>query len=158
MWLLITLVSTSVSIYFIIETCSKYFEYNVSTEVRLVDAKELDFPVVTLCNKNKFSTEQSLYHINEYLIENLNISYYDFVNNMKGNRIIFDSVRAYLKYYDAKYIFSQFEMNIRSNFSKSISEMIIGCMFDLNRCDFNDFEWIFNSKYGKVSTPNANKF
>ncbi len=141
MWFILTISSASLSVYFIYAACSEYLEYNVTTEVRLKETKELDFPVISFCNKIKFSSERSLDFIKEYIFNHYNITYYDFVNNSKKHRKKFNFVRGHIKYMDAKDLFSSFDIKERSYFSRNILEMLIACKFDQKDCDLRDFEW-----------------
>jgi hypothetical protein len=45
-WFVLTIISASLSIFFIQQTLVEYFKYNVMTEVRIIDAeKGIEFPV-----------------------------------------------------------------------------------------------------------------
>ena len=60
MWILLFLTSFSFCIFFMTQSASQYFEFNVITTIREINEDELLFPVVTICNKNLYSTPESL--------------------------------------------------------------------------------------------------
>ena len=65
MWLVLTIGFAGSSFYFIIRSLIDYFHYNVSTEVRMIYENDLEFPSISICNKNKFSTNMSIDYIKQ---------------------------------------------------------------------------------------------
>ncbi len=60
MWLFLTNSFACLSFYFRTNSLIDYFQFNVTTEVRLIYESQLEFPSISICNKNKFSTNISI--------------------------------------------------------------------------------------------------
>ena len=69
MWFFLTLGSSCLSVYFIGKILLEYLQFNVATEVRLVDLEMIEFPTISVCNKNKFSSKYSIGYVKN-LVEN----------------------------------------------------------------------------------------
>jgi hypothetical protein len=153
MWLVLTITSAGLSVYFIIRTLSEYAEYNVTTEVRFIKSDEpLEFPTISICKKNRLSTNYSVKLIKNFDQSNYN---YSFKNLFQPNFSDFKSkLSLHLLY--SKYLFSGIEMNEREKYSLSMKDSLDICFFDNQTCNFTDFEWFFNSKYGNCYKFNAN--
>ena len=148
-WLLLTISSAGVSIYLIIKTLAEYLEYNVTTEVRLINAEEsLEFPTISICNKNRFSTNYSVEMIRELIKTKYNHSFEDFFHPNFSNSFLSISEKIFLQENETKYFFSNIEMNEREKYGLSIKDSLKYCRFMNQDCKFSDFEWFFNSKYG----------
>lgn len=145
-WFCLTLTSTCLSIYFIIQTLIDYFKFNVYTEVRLIDNFELNLPVLTICNKNQLSklTNESLDYFNTILNnsmifnDELNLSINDIKNKTLTTyeiEILHERVKSLrLALFD--------DPSQVKKLTKSIEEMLI------NNTYLNNFEWILNKDYG----------
>ena len=59
-WSFLTVTSLICAIYFVVQSVLGYLEYNVLTQVRLVTNDSLEFPVVTICNRNQLATNHSV--------------------------------------------------------------------------------------------------
>ena len=139
-WMSLTFTSATFAIFFIRKTLMEYSRYYVTTEVRLNETNELDFPTITICNSNKLSTNFSLPYL-----EMLKNQYED---KEKFNE--FDLIKD-LKWFQVSRLFEKLnitDLNVRKNFTLSIKDMIADCRFNRIDCNYSDFEWIFNSRYG----------
>jgi hypothetical protein len=61
-WLVLTITGATLTIILIRKSIVEFYEYSVTTEVRLVENLDelIDFPSVLICNKNQLSTYGSL--------------------------------------------------------------------------------------------------
>jgi hypothetical protein len=152
-WIFLTFGSACATAVFLTQTILEFLQFNVSTEVRLVDADAMELPTITICNKNKLSTNLSIDFMNK-IIEK------ESLKPAKRDNYDFDiknSVRFELKYDQAKYIFADIPFEMREKMTKSIQDMLIECKFDMKSCNASDFEWIFNAKYGNCYRFNAKR-
>ena len=157
MWLVLTISSAGVSVYFITETLSEYAEYSVTTEVRLINSEEsLEFPTISICNKNRFSTNYSIDLVNDLIKSKYNRSFEDYFHSTYSDLKLSLLVKSFLQDNDIKYIFSNIEINEREKFTLSLKDSLINCRFMDQNCSHLDFEWFFNSKYGNCYKFNAN--
>jgi acid-sensing ion channel 5 len=151
-WIILLLASTCLSIYFIIQTLNEFFDYNVTTEVRLKEEVEFVFPAVTFCNKNKFSTNYSLSHL-ESTLENFKINY-----TMRHlNEITRLEMKLLFRFYPANFLFEDLNIEQRKNMTQSLNEMFIFGSYDYYILNQEHFEWIYNRKYGNCYTFNMNQ-
>jgi hypothetical protein len=152
-WMFLTFGSACATAIFLAQTIIEFLQFNVSTEVRLVDTDEMELPIITICNKNKLSTNFSIEFMNK-LIEKHSL------NSAKREHFDLDvknSVRFELKYDPAKFIFADIPFEMREKMTKSIKDMLVECKFDMKPCDASDFEWIFNARYGNCYRFNAKR-
>ena len=157
-WFLLTIASALFSIYFILKTLSEFYEYNVTTEVRLIKSNEpLEFPTISICNKNRFSTNYSVDRLKNLIKSNYNYSFEELFHNQnitKRNLNYF--VKSSLVNNESKFLFSDIEMNEREKYTLNMKNSLLHCQFMNQNCNYTDFEWFFNSKYGNCYKFNTN--
>ena len=144
-WLVLSIVSIGLSIYFIANTVIEFFEYSVTTKVRLVTADKFQLPAITICDRNKLSTQESFKFIQQYNL-------FDKASTMN----LIDQQILNLKNIPAFVLFRNLSRNEIKKMSKPIESMLIFCNFDLKSCNSNDFEWIYNARYGNCYRFNSN--
>ena len=52
LWALLIILGIGVALYQISDRITYYFSYPTSTDINMINADELDFPQVTICNEN----------------------------------------------------------------------------------------------------------
>lgn len=149
MWLIMVMLSSGVCVYFIKISLSDYFSYSVTTETRIVNEHQSPFPVVTICNKNKFTSDESVDYL-KYLIKEKNLI--DFFNETRFLRN--KSISTEEKYNKL----NEFIRIARSNllkdgkdmtkYSQSIDKILISCYYAGFKCNSSDFDVIYNSYNG----------
>ena len=155
MWLLLTILSAGFSVFFILKTLAEYAEYHVTTEVRLINPEEpLEFPTISICNKNRFTTNYSIELLTDLLKENFNLSFADLLHHSDQNRTFL--IKYFFEKNESKYLFSNIEINEREKYGLSLKDALHYCQFDNKDCNHLDFEWFFNSKYGNCYRFNSN--
>ena len=144
------LAALGVSIYFVYNTIIDYLNFNVTTEVRLINVDELDFPIITICDGFQYSNKIGFNYL--YLkINQSNLTYF------KGdhNHSYFQLITKYQPYE----IYHQIPIELRQNYSPSIQEMFLGASLhgeeDKNEITINDFFWIFNPYFGNCYQLNT---
>jgi hypothetical protein len=145
-WFVLSILSIGLSIYFIVNTLIEYFDYNVTTKVRLVTANKFNLPSITICDRNKLSTQDAF-----TFIQNFNL-----LDDKLGRLNLIDQQILNLKNIPAFVLFRNLTLNEIKKMSKPIESMIIECIFDLKPCNPSDFEWIYNSRYGNCYRFNSN--
>jgi hypothetical protein len=145
-WFLLTTISIYFSILFIRQTLFEYFNYNVITEIRFNEAEIVEFPVITICNINKLSTDYSLKYLKRQLSYDAEFNF-DYVQ--------LDDLKYNLVNSFAKDLLGHLPLNEKQKYSKS-NEMVKKCKFIKKKCSANDFEWLFNAKYGNCIQFNTN--
>jgi hypothetical protein len=142
-WLLLTIVSIFSSILFIRQTLLEYYNYNVITEIRINEAESIEFPIITMCNVNKLSTDYSLKHLERQ---------FDVIDDYD---VDFEDLKFLLANSYGEDLLNLYSLEEKQKFTKS-KEMIKKCKFIRNKCTRKDFEWLFNSRYGNCIRFNSN--
>jgi hypothetical protein len=145
-WFVLSLLAIGFSVYFIVNTLIEFFEFNVTTKVRLVTANKFQLPSITICDRNKLSTQESYNFIQNYNLLDMESPTINLIDQQIVN----------LKNTPAFVLFRNLTLNEIKTMSKSIESMIIWCSFDLKSCNSNDFEWIYNARYGNCYRFNSN--
>ena len=150
MWSCLTILSAGLSIYFIVKTLSEYADFNVTTEVKLIysDNQPIEFPSVSICNYNQFSTDFSLQLIDELIKTKFNYSFNEIFDPNFPNQNLTFMAKYYLKHNESKYLFQNVNMSKREEYTLSIRDSLKYCRFANSICNYTDFDWFFNSKYG----------
>ena len=160
MWLLLTILSSACCTYFIIKGVNEYLQYNVTTEVRIINEHEITCPTITICNENFFTTKKSVDYLRRIIKENNLINLFDdneFLLNKSINGT--EKMNLITKLIDLGYSYirnGQMNDSITKELSLSIDDMIISCSFAGSSCDLeNDFVWFFNYYYGNCYRFNS---
>lgn len=77
-WILFILVALSLCFFVIANNIIQYLQFDVTTKIRIIDQKEVIFPVVSICNINPFITPYAEQFIRDYFSN----KYYTFLNNL----------------------------------------------------------------------------
>ena len=142
-WAILFLTAIGFSIYFLYNTVKEYLEFNVTTEVRLINVNELEFPVITICDRNMASNDEGVEYLRD-LFNATGISFSDF------------NLNRYYDYITKEYAFKYFypiPIKDRKRMSANIGQMLRAgvygnAIFDNYQLKENDFEWIFNPYFG----------
>ena len=121
-----------------------YLEYNVYTVIELINADELIYPVITICNANQISTPEGL-NLLKQIFNNSGFNYESInsatINNIKLNKYL----TSYLYPYE---LFYQLPIQDRRNLTLPIEKMFVDGSLNDRNITSNDFKWIFNPYYG----------
>jgi hypothetical protein len=145
-WSLLFLTAVGTSIYFLDKTIKEFFEYNVTTKVRLINVNELDYPVITVCDKHQISTDSGL----NYFIQN-------YLNNFDAKNVEILAELYHILNFDIFPYQLLYDVPIlkRSNFTQSIENMLYKGTLNNHKITASDFEWIFNPYYGNCYQLNT---
>ena len=149
-WTLVFLVFSMVTSGLVIKNLLEYFEYQVITQIKIVHEIPTEFPTVTICDANPFSTKEA-----EHLIRNVTLSEY-------GSDI-------------ENYSYTQFDRN-SSNITELMRMHMVGlnesqqrelgfrrdelwrCYYDKRLCNTTtDFMWDFSYRWGNCYQFNSGK-
>jgi hypothetical protein len=158
LWILMVILSSCVCIYFIIISLTDYFSYSVTTETRILNEHHSLFPVVTICNKNIFTSDESVEYLKQ-LIREKNLI--DFFN--ETSFISDESISTQEKYNSLFYFIRLARSNLlkdnqnMSKYSQPLEKILISCDYAGLKCDSNDFDLIYNSIYGNCFQFNSGR-
>jgi len=64
MWFLFILLSTGFCFYMVTKSVMDYLNHDVVTKIRVFNEAPIEFPTITICNLNPFTTNASIEYIN----------------------------------------------------------------------------------------------
>ncbi len=140
-----------------IKRIDEYFSYPVSTSIRFINEKEIDFPGVAICNTNPFVTEKSVDFLVKFVENQTNLSYESNSKNQSKLQFLRDhfvqnTTYAYLISNLVYYNYSEVQ---KKSFGFPIENMIIDCKFDGIKCNQSDWTWFYTFNNGNCYLFNA---
>ena len=145
-WIIIFILSSSYAINFILDSVNAYLSYESVTKIEVTKDLPSQFPAVSICNINPFTTKFA----KEYT-RNISIGFTD-----KNDSLIIN--RLYKKtFLQSNIMSSQLNDEQRRSFSLKINESLIDCVFSFTPCSRNEFSWFYDFIYGNCYTINEGK-
>ena len=158
MWIICFLASNAFCCYIISTNIMNYFKYEVVTAIKNIQKDSLPFPAVTVCNANPFVTKEGLKYVSSFLQQNNFTNFPDLELNIFGE---IDYPRIFFNYNFIRYMTSTLskaiEAEMKKMFSFSFKEMFISCLFNLEPCNENNWEWHYDYFYGNCYRFNTGK-
>ena len=131
-WFWVYIVSVLFTVYLITESLFKYMKCQVNTNVRRKTVTELDFPKITFCNRNPFSSDYFLDLYNKTSVTLEEEQYYVLIQ-----------FESHMKNTSGRYLTLAEKQNM-----SDLEGMIISCMFKNKPCTFkDDFISFFDTFY-----------
>ena len=134
LWIIFLIISTALCSYLVVTTIVEYSNFDVTTKIRKNKEDQTEFPTITICNKNFFTTDYALKFLKNYTnnfeMKNDKLTYYNTIFKIYSNAIMFN------KSYDIK------------KFSFSADDLLVTCYFDTNNCNTNEFQPVVDKMYG----------
>ena len=164
-WSALFLVSFSLCSYLIIKSILEYFEYDVTSKIRLVKEFPVKFPGIRVCNKDPFITNDSIEFLADLIQNNeeqFNLSNFagDSSNKMEVlNFLLLDDNRNDRL---QNFALNQLSLNFENTTNQTITQTITDLTERMIKCEFNMKEclyatYIFDSKSGFCLTFNADE-
>jgi hypothetical protein len=150
MWLTLTLCSVGFCAFIIIRSIMGYVQFDVSSAIRQSPQENITFPLISICNVNRFSTKAAFEFMREYYLETygLNFSNYD---EFYWNYDVNDD-GGWLAYISHAPWFND---TLRKSFGYSLDEMLIKCEFNSKPCNLSWFEWFYHPLYSNCYKFNS---
>ena len=156
-WLVFLLASTSLCSYLVAQSVFSYFNYDVNTKTRIIYERQVPFPTITICNKQRYTTEYAFNFLKDVIKEN-NLS--DVLNETVRNSLfgytLLDSLslikdKAKLKIKQLGLTYS----NETKNFDFSNAYNLIECKLNGYPFICIDSYWYYNKDYGNCLVLNS---
>lgn len=150
MWLVCFLVSSGYCGYSIYTSIVDFLDYKTSTNIETVYAYPQEFPAVTVCNNNMFTTEEGLSFAHETLVKT-GIS--DPTNSTLLNAILNypsmqESVNVYLAYNVVAFNAKALNDTSKQKLGLSKENFVIGMTFNNQPLGLNNLRWYFHYNFG----------
>jgi len=154
-WLAFLATSMGFFAKFSLNSCSNFFDYEVTTKIRRIYESPTIFPTVSICMKNKFTTDFGIDTIKK------SIEYYKYPNLF--NFSVLTSMTLEERYRDsdnavfrAGNVVTDFDVDDKKKLGHSLNDFLIECKFDDVFCNVsNDFVWYFDNVYGNCWRYNS---
>jgi hypothetical protein len=136
LWITTLLAFSGLCTFMIIKEFITFFEYNINTHSKKIYEIPTEFPVVTICNRNMFTTNES-FEFAKNILKKYNMTLEDYFFNKRD----FDLKSASMikKYPDS----------FRKSLSLPLNQFILSCNYDDENCSKpNDFVWLYDKNFG----------
>ena len=149
-WTFFLIVSSSYCFYSIVKSINSYLNWEVITNIDVINEIPAQFPAVTFCNLNLFATD----YAQEILMQILNTTQYkDLLNSTSISRFNKDAHLIKILFITLSMSKNLTDDN-RKNLSLSLQDILIDCQFNSQDCTADDFDWFFDFMYGNCYTFN----
>ena len=150
-WLAIFLGFTGITGYLVAKGFLDYFDYEVVSQIALVNEAQVDFPAVTICTTNAFSTKQGEAFMESMWLETLGRE----ITNLTTDEILayYSPVYGQAKYEAASSLYND---SFRQKLGIQLMDTIQSCEFSALPCDLKrDFRWFYSYSYGNCIQFNS---
>jgi len=147
---LFTLTGFGLASYMIINLILIYTEFNVITTIRTLNENPVAFPKVTICNINPFTTQYAY----EFLLGSNFINITQLVEASNENR---NKANIFLTLFRASLLGKMFGLSDeqKKNFGHNLTDSLLSCIFNMEPCTSQDFQWEWDSTYGNCFSFNS---
>ncbi len=159
-FLLAWLAGFGFTIFLIIDSIQDYYKYDVTTQTRLIREQSMIFPKITICNADRFVTDDSISFLANVLRNDMNLSKFVNAYSTAGastdlalvNRFITDNV-----YFQSQALYAAFSADNTTRMSLGYDKetFIKSCVFNSTPCGHNFIEQIYDIKLGNCFTFNG---
>jgi hypothetical protein len=133
-WFCILFGSTGATLFLITKSIMDYLKHDVITQIKLVNEMPANFPTITFCDNNPFSTLRA-----EEFMHNISI-----MNNITDHETIFNLAKIYA----SSDLLSDEER-------KSFGNLRFNCISRVGRCQINDLHWYWSFDHGNCFQFNS---
>ena len=126
-----------------------FFEYNVNTNIQVINQIPTDFPAISICNLNTFKTSDKNIH---RLLNKVLINYNDSAVTNGPPPLVFKSASRILR----TYISNMTDEN-KKKYGIQIEEMLISAFFNGVSVGPNNFTWYYDFEFGNCYMFNGNE-
>lgn len=160
-WTFIFLLCFSFSLVLLSQTIINYLSYKTSSKLAVKIHNEIDFPAVTICNRNYYDLTVKNFPVemsNEIrnFIKLFNKNFVDYADKLFSTDFssFYETGINYIKSVQFKYNLTNSE---RLSLNKDISDMLLSCQFNSQNCSYKDFFQLWNSFNGRCFRFNSGK-
>lgn len=156
-WLMCFLASASACGFMVYTAIDDYLSWDAVSKVEIIQQIPTPFPAVSICNINSFKDDNvSNAFIYNLLLENgliaLNLTFEQMYSDWFRDRILV------LKYFvGTNALSNKLNKTMKQMLGLTLEDMMMSCLYNLQPCWVNDFEWYFDIFYGNCWKFNSGK-
>ena len=159
MWYISYLIGMGFTVYLITQNIIDYYGYDVTTKSRILNARTMDFPRVTICNFDPFITNSSITFLANVI--KTDPDYADYNVSLSDLELVNDYI-LYEADFQPKALFAakNADSTIKAAFGYDYSTFIFSCSYGGSFCkNRTDFEYlsIYDYQFGNCVSINVNK-
>jgi len=156
------LVGLGITLYLITNSILDYYKYDVTTLTRVIREQQMIFPKITICNRDRFVTNDSISFLANVLRNDE--SFTEYINNatMAGATTELELVNWFISNnveFESKALYAAYLADNTTRMSLGYDEetFIKSCFFEVNPCKLIDnfIEKIYDIKFGNCFTFNG---
>ena len=151
LWAICLVVSISLCLFLLIRGIKAFLEFDVVTSIKTVEERPALFPSITICEINKFKSEDSADLIKEIYFTEYGI------NLTKDNFYDENVLNLYYNVYELATVIAtnpDFGDANRKKLGFDLNDILFECWFNSNQCNINDFKYFWDYNYGNCYTFN----
>ncbi len=142
-WLITFLSCSCLTVIVVLNCIASYYEYNIVSTVELIDEAPTNFPTVTLCDANSFTTLDAQKLLTEITLKFFgtdihNDSFYEAFFKTFVSTTVAKIVTSLDNYSDEK----------RKALGFNLNETLFFCFFNGNFCNASEFTWMYSYEDG----------
>ena len=156
-WALSLILSNCACAYLTMETIFTYLSYGVNSSTRNIVENPTDFPKITLCNNNQFTTDYAVEFIRKVNLDvDASFDIFNFTQMSEFNAT--DKYDKIFLIYNAA-VSAMLSPNVsnseRKQLGHSLDDILFSCTFNNQPCTSDDFVWKFDRYYGNCYVFNS---
>lgn len=151
-WVLFLLISSSYCGYGIVKSFQDYFKYEVNTLISTERVDSLEFPTITICNKNPFRIEPGSFVLMDkfkYIINHyFSVDFFDYNDPL--------TILTFLEYVTQSIKHNSnltLEEKIKIGFN--IEDMLVNCRYNNLECSYKAFHLFYSETHGNCYKFNS---
>ena len=151
LWAICFLISFSTCSFMVIKTISDYLKYETVSKIEYITELRLSFPIVTICNVNPFTSNESERLVLDSLIKiGYNHSIDDLIKDKQFEKLYAANIFSLLVAFDPAYG--------NENKKKLSYDMVMSiCTFNEEPCSQSVFEWVYDVNFGSCLRFNTKR-
>ena len=148
MWLAFLITSIGFFTKFSLNSVGNFLAYEVTTKIRRVYESPTTFPTISICNKNKFTTDFGIETIKKIIesFKSPDLFDQDILTNMSLENRYRESDNTIVR---VENVVTEYSIEDKKKLGHSIDDFLIECKFDDIFCNISeDFYWYFDANFG----------
>ena len=155
-WAVCFFASAAICFYMIAMSILAYLDYETVTKAQHINELTADFPTVSICNLNPYLTNSSWAFVEDILVKN------GLLNPLAPTaafQYIFSDYLLIFRFLSGiNSINPNLADSLRKSFGYDLNETLLSCIYNMEICTVDDFEWYYDIVYGNCYKFNSGKF
>ena len=147
-WAIVTVISLAVTGYYMYSGLDNFLAYDVTTKIRFIDEQPTNFPSVTICNVNPFTTKYSMEFLNQSLTSNSLVL--NGTAPLSTENLVYQSLDAVWYSAISSAMSPETIDSKKQQLGFTIDQFVLDCTFNKMKCNLTDFSWYYDFYRGNI--------